>query len=133
MEVLKKAANIQNRPMLNVGTGLSPCRRPSGRRVGAETNRRSCTDRASFVTGDAERKLGGTLEKPKRYRGGRESKPRACNTLPPSDLATGRTACPTVAFITVRGPQAHRDSAEALAPQKRCGLRHQGRFRERSA
>src|ERR1035438_2315569 len=69
----------------------------------------------------ADRKVGGTVETPARYQGGRESKSCLCNALPPLVPTTGETACPTLGFMTVSGPQAHCDRAEALAP--RSGLR----------
>ena len=65
----------------------------------------------------AERKVGDTLEKPIRDQGGRESNLIQQNNLPPLVPLTGETACPTLDFMTVRGPQAHRDRAEALAGQ----------------
>src|ERR1035438_1171537 len=61
----------------------------------------------------ADRKVGGTVETPARYQGGRESKSCLCNTLPPLVPTTGETACPTLGFMTLRGPQAHCDRAEA--------------------
>jgi len=95
----------------NVGPGLSPCLRPSGRRFEPETN----TIRASFVVDDAERKLGGALETP--IQG---DAPVRRVALGPKNATDRRIS---IGFTTVRGPEAHRDSAEALAPRQLPGIR----------
>ena len=74
----------------------------------------------------AERKLGGTVETPVRDQGGREGNLLPHNHLPPLVPPTGETACPTLDFMTVRGPQAHPDRAEAPAPH--FGLRKRAKM-----
>src|ERR1019366_7634861 len=63
----------------------------------------------------------GTLEKPVRDQGGRESNLVPHNNLPPLVPLTGETACPTktksLHFMTVRADRkAHREGADAEAP-----------------
>jgi len=85
------------------GAGLLPCRRPSGWRFEAQTK-----GLYYQIADDAERKLGGTLETPIQGDAPGRCVARGLKNAPARRISIG--------FMTVRGPQAHRDRAEALAP-----------------
>jgi len=91
-----------------------PCRWPSGRRYEAQT-KVPLQFWGSFVVASAERKPGGTLETPIQGDAPIWRVARGLKNAPDRRISIG--------FMTVRGPQAHRDRAEAPTPRFRFAVR----------